>query len=672
MHFKSDSSGSDKGFSVTVSAAVNEDTVERLCQECGIVLSEADMTTRLGIARAALQTCEHDFEKAHGFIMGNAEKLRERAAKAREEAAQGAGGVYRHCQSRFTVNFQLGEVAQDGEMLVPVPSIMTEQTEYRRLLGTKIRWCSIKSEQPGVGSWVELSTIGARYDIMVHEPFRPVTQETTRAKHETARLCALICESDNIQLETGDAAVGQTACSAVKECIITALCPQNFGQERALMVSRLSLRDGDVQRLANAMVESGCDSVEVLSVIDDEALRPVVEQVKPPLPLPLVSSRMHRNLLAHLLRSRAEEKMKENVENVSRNMATGGRGSNRRGMATGGGRNLGGWDTLSIANAVSQDAAGHLCWLGRHFKPIASDELPNSGPHGWLSVAFKHLLGSILKELDFNDEPHLYLLEESDDVASTEPSVAPLLMYQCAIGELAIVSQHPGQFWEVYRPHERRPLHFCVDALIVHAGRMHRQTVYTSDSRHTLPEVYGRSRERQTPTPEHQRYARGYMFSPLFDDGNYQTTQTPRPTLSVRRTPGEPANAADKRAIERAGLNDLGGVKEEWAAQELVPSTLLRPLLPHILVETFEFWAAGPSVIWGYPRTDIKLKREAKIKKAQKKGPDAVSKVTTREWYDGIALLIDLVRTPGPPPRRRRRQTLKSAIVHRIAWDGAS
>ena len=676
VHFKSDPSGGDKGFSVTISAVVNEEIVKRLCQECGSVLSDADMTTRLGIARAALQTCEHDFEKACGFIMGNAKKLRERAAKARDEAAQDAvGGVYRHRQSRFTVNFQLGEVTQDGEQLVPVPSRMTDHDEYKRLLGTSTRWCSIKSEQPGAGLWIELLTIDARYDVMLHQPFRPVTEEVTRAMCETKRLCNLICESDKIRLETGDVAESQEAArAAVKECILTALDSQ-LSPEHAVMVSRLRLCDSDVRRLADAMVESGCDSIGVLSVIDDKALRPVVERVKPPLPLPLVSNRMHRNLLVHLLRTGAEERMRENVE-ADRVRSRGRPSRERRDhrLATGSGRNLGGWDTLSIANALRQDATGRVCWLGSWFKPIRSDELPNTGPHGWLSVAFKHLFGIILRELGFNDEPYLYLLEEGDDVASVELSRSPLLMYQWAIGDLTIVSQHPGQFWEVYRPHERRTSHFCVDALVVHAERMHRETVYTSDSRHTFSELQRSDTERQAPTPEYQRYAQGFLFSPLFDDGNDQTTQTPLRTLSMRRTPGERANAADKRAIERAGLNNLGSANQ-WAAQELVPSTCLRPLLPQILVETFEFWAAGPSLIWGYPLTELKLKREAKIKKARKKGADAVSKATTREWYDGIALLIELIQPcpatrPAPPPRRRR-QTLKSAIVHRVAWDGA-
>ena len=255
-------------------------------------------------------------------------------------------------------------------------------------------------------------------------------------------------------------------------------------------------------------------------------------------------------------------------------------------------------------------------------------------------------------------------------LSSAEPSRAPLLMFQVALGDPNIVSHHPGQLWEVYRPHARRPHLFCVDALVVYAGRMHRRTVYTSDARHTLPELRRSDPEAEKPTPEYRRYAQGYMFSPLFDDG-IDVLQTPPPTLSMRRTPGEHANAADKRAIERAGLGDLGS--DNWAAQELVPTDVLRPLLPHVLVETFEFWASGKRLIWGYPRTDVKQQREEEIAKAEKKSDDAVSKATTREWYDGVALLIELIQ-PRPVRRthtpRSRSSPLFSAIVNRIAWDG--
>ena len=430
IHFKSDPSGGEKGFAVTISAPVNEDAVERLCRECESALSEADPTTRRGIAKAALQTCEHDFDKARGFITGNAEKLREVAALAREEAAQNvAGGIYRHHLSRFTVNLQTGEVSQDGEQQVPVPRNMTGNDEYRRLLGPKTRWCSIKSEQPGAGSWVEVLTPDARYDVMLHEPFRPVTEELTRAMHETARLCKAICKHEKIQLDEGGDDARASSHASVRKCIAAALSTSSPPSpeddlERTMMVSRLALRDGDIARLADALVARGCDSIEVLSVIDDDALHPVIAELRPPLPPPLSASRMHRNLLVHMLRSAASDRIKADTEAArrsasssipsARDAALGGGGRGAR--DSGGSRNLGGWDTLDVANAVWQDGEGRLCWLGQWFRPIKSAELPRydeDRPHGWLSAAFKHLFDGVLKQLDLNEEPLLFLLEVS-------------------------------------------------------------------------------------------------------------------------------------------------------------------------------------------------------------------------------------------------------------------
>ena len=654
IHFKSDPSGCEKGFSMTITAPVSEAAVERLCHACVDALSDAGLLTRLEIARRALKTCSNDFEQARIFIQSNAEKLREEATHHEEASQSAVGGVYRHRLSRFTANLQLGDVAQDGAQLVPVPRNVRGHEEYGKCLGKKLRWCNIKSEEPGVGVWIEVITPEARYDVMLHEQFRPVTKETTAAMRETAILCDRIVEKDNIQLETREATARKTQ-AAVRKCISAALSPLN-DPERASMVSRLGLREADVPRFAMGVIAGGCDSVELLRVIDDEALLPILSALDPPLPPPLDSSRLHRQLLAHLMQTAAVEFLREATKEKSQRrhdaVRTNSRGNGDR-------CNLGGWDTLAATNALRQDKEGRICWLGRWFKPIKSKELPSDGPRGWLTTAFKPLLEHELKKNESNQEPLLFLLE-NEEGKEEEPGRAPLLMFQGALGDPSIVSRHPGTFWEVYC-HPARAF-FSIDALSLHGARMHRTSVFTSDQRHAFVQLDRNASmdDLEGPLADHMRYAGGYMFRPLLQDTDPVTSQVPQPTLTMRRTPGEHASAADRRAMERAGLTPNG--VDEWGAQELVPSEVLRPLLPHVLVESFEFWASGPSLIWGYRRTDDHLDREERIEKAQKKGDDAMAKATQRQWYDGWALYIKLIPIGS----------MTSAVVHRIAWDGMS
>ena len=84
-------------------------------------------------------------------------------------------------------------------------------------------------------------------------------------------------------------------------------------------------------------------------------------------------------------------------------------------------------------------------------------------------------------------------------------------------------------------------------------------------------------------------------------------------------------------------------------------ATVLEPILPSILVWGFEFWLSGFGAPW---LSEDRAQAQARAQEArafelndQKKK----DKATKSEWYDGTALIVELVDD-------------QAAIVHRVPW----
>lgn len=159
------------------------------------------------------------------------------------------------------------------------------------------------------------------------------------------------------------------------------------------------------------------------------------------------------------------------------------------------------------------------------------------------------------------------------------------------------------------------------------------------------------------PIPETSRFQAGYFFAPLFATGSDLTSRPPESTFYARRSRLESWRFADRRACETADVVHL--LHDEWARQELVPSELLKGVIPRALTEAFEFWATGPRLLFGYRRSDHHLERQQKIKRAVEfNNQQKLAKARKAEWSDGMMVIIEITGRDGD-----------LAVIHRAPWD---
>lgn len=582
------------------------------------------------------------------------------------------------------MNLQLGEVARDGSSLAPVPAEMTRLDEYTRILGRQSRTCSAKGKQLGIGIWVQVSTADCGvYDLCLHDASHPESAAMTTARVETKRLAYDM--HDDICQAAGLTRDSRT--DRVLDCVVAALAMQGSEIGQPAVVS-----EDQAARLGSALVSSGCVRIEDLALVDANILLEMANTVQPP--IEELQGIMRRTIVCRCLHQTASDwvanggtapvivKSSSNeVENHGGDRSTISASDREHFRLTR--LNLGGLDILGnrpvsegrpVTNALTQDDQGCLTWLGVRYQRCDKAAVPTKGTHGWLGRVAVPKLRHLEQHLFMDAHAELFLrldlLEVWDDdsprqVVALRDGVdllahAPMLFYQRAKGETATVDAHPGQLWEIYRPHGRRAI-FCVDAIVEYAGRMQRKTVYTSDERHSLGLAvdfdFGYEMRNQKPLSETTRFQAGYLFAPLFATGSDFTTNPPEPTFYARRSRPEAWKYADRRACEAANVVHL--LSDEWSRQELIPSEVLKGILPRALIEAFEFWGTGPRLLFGYRRSDYHLERQQKIKRAiEFNNQQKLAKARKAAWYDGILIIVELTG-----------ENNDLAIVRRAPWD---
>ena len=384
-------------------------------------------------------------------------------------------GIYFHRITRFSVNLQLGEVARDGTSLAPVPAEMTRLDEYTRILGKQPRTCSAKGKQLGVGIWVQVSTADSGvYDLCLHHPSHSESTAMTTARVETARLAHEM--HDDICLAAG--LTKDRRSHRVVACIVAAVSTRGGDDRPPAMNEQQAVRLGD------ALVESGCQRVEDLALVDATVLLEVANTLHPP--IDELSGIMRRLLVCRRLHATASDWVAGDVRltlNGLQTTSTKVGGLQEEGTDDNRKKfwrqrlNLGGLDMMSnrsgsegqpVTNALTQDDEGCLTWLGTRYQRCNVAAVPTKGMHGWLGRIAVPALQKLEQHLFMDSHAELFLLI---DLVELEPSCmaegglgdndrpyedvtlrngvdllahAPLLFYQRAKGEEAVINTHPG------------------------------------------------------------------------------------------------------------------------------------------------------------------------------------------------------------------------------------
>eukprot|EP00466_Bigelowiella_natans_P015194 jgi/Bigna1/85176/estExt_fgenesh1_pg.C_20373 len=255
------------------------------------------------------------------------------------------------------------------------------------------------------------------------------------------------------------------------------------------------------------------------------------------------------------------------------------------------------------------------------------------GSAGWLSELLDPILDQSVDKMEMEARPKVWIDTQglrscrdssSSSIDNVTGGVSPalcaqMLMYVSPQGDLEELKGHPGGFFEVqaFRTHKTFTVYYLAEC----GRRVHRQCVFSSDSRFCLHDLEQDPRDRDNPAKPGLRFAGGGMFDGLL---NKDGSMSDRPgvgklsnnavgSVVIRRNrlvAKSDRDLENKLKKEAEAWGDTVSSEDEEAAEgeyeEYIPARFLSGLIPDILTRQYQFWRTGPCILRGYPRPDSK------------------------------------------------------------------